>query len=199
MIFSLGGTGWGTRTIRYKNVRSPVANRREMSRLVYESLTCRLRLGFFGAFVNCHPRPLLGTHDQANRNEPGLAGNGLAGQIACCTNGGLVCHCTAMTSPCLVSSARAGRATRHYSFDSHQMATWTAQWGHRRPTSRREPHQFPDRRHRATVCALSACDINKSGGLAEKSSAHCEVIARAVSTKQTEDYYASRADATSEC
>ena len=53
-----------------ENVRSPVASRREMSRLFYESLTCRLRLEFFGAFVNCHPRPLLGTHDQANLNEP---------------------------------------------------------------------------------------------------------------------------------
>ena len=53
-----------------KNVRSPVASRREMSRLLYESLTCRLPLESYGAFVDCHPRPLLGTHDQANRNEP---------------------------------------------------------------------------------------------------------------------------------
>ena len=194
MSFSLGGTGCGTRQSGMKNVRSPVANRREMSRLLYESLTCRLPLEFFGAFVNCHPRPLLGTHDQ-NR----LAGNGLAGQIACGTNGGLVCHCTAMTSPCLVSSARADGAIRHYSYDPHQMAAWTAQWRRRPPTSRREPHQFTDRRHRATVCALSACDINKSRGLAERNSAHCGITARAVSTKQTEHSYVSRADAIRRC
>jgi hypothetical protein len=128
-----------------------------------------------------------------------LAGNGLAGQIARCTNGGLVCHCTAMTSPCLVSSARADGAIRHNPSDPHQMAARTAQWRRRPPTSWREPHQFADRRHRSTVCALSACDINKSGGLAEKNSARCGVIARADSTKQTEDSYVSCADATSRC
>jgi hypothetical protein len=170
-----------------------------MSRLFYESLTCRLLLEFFGAFVSRHPRPLLGTHDQANRNEPRLASNGLAGQIACSTHGGLVCHCTAMTSPSLVSPARADGAIRHYPFDPHQMAARTAQWRRRRRMSRREPHQLTDRRHRATVCALSACDINKSGGLAEKNSARCGVIARADSTKQTEHSYVSRADATSRC
>src|ERR1700757_2974920 len=85
-----------------------------------------------------------------------------------------------MTSPCLVSSARAGGAIGHYSFDPHQMAAWTAQWRRRPPASRREPYQFPDRRHRATVCALSACDINKSGGLAEKNLARYGVVASAL-------------------
>lgn len=170
-----------------------------MSRLFYESLTCRLLLEFFGAFVNCHPRPLTWHSRSSQPESTCLAGNGLAGQIACSTNGGLVCHCTAMTSPSLVLPARADGAIGHYPLGPHQMTAWTAHWRRCRAASRREPHQFTDRRHRATVCALSACDINKSGGLAEKNSARCGVTARTDSTKQTEHSYVSRADATSRC
>jgi hypothetical protein len=127
-----------------------------------------------------------------------LAGNHLAIQIACRTYGRLVCHCTAMTSPRLMSPARADGAAGHNSIGAHQMTAWTAQW-RRRAATRREPHEFTDPGHRPTVCAVPACDINKSGGLAEKNSARCGVMGCVDSTKETEYSYVSRADAATRC
>ena len=48
-----------------------------------------------------------------------------------------------------------------------------------RPVRRRQPHQFTDRGHRATLSVIPACDINISGGLAEKISAVRAVIVSA--------------------
>jgi hypothetical protein len=63
----------------------------------------------------------------------------------------------------------------------------------RRGVANRRDHSLvADRRHRAKISAVPARGINKEDGLAEKSSARCEVIA-GMSTKETEHYYVSRA------
>ena len=83
-----------------------------------------------------------------------------------------------MASPGLVSAARTHRGLIHDPFGSHQMATGATQ---RRPriANRREPQQVTDRGHRAKVGAIPARGINKSDGLAEKSSAQYDVVTKA--------------------
>jgi len=165
-----------------KNVRSPVASRREMSRLFYESLTCRLRLEFFGAFVNCHRVHYLAlTIKPTGMNPSRRQRPGGADRMWYQRRARMSLHRNDIAKFGVVRMNR--RRYSPLSFDPHQMAAWTAQWRRRRRTSRREPRQLTDRRHRATVCALSACDINKSSGLAEKNSVRCGVM-RADSTKQ---------------
>ena len=168
-------------------------------RLFYGTLTRRLRPPLFRAHVNRHSRPRLDNHPSGQWDRTCLAGIGPARQIACCTNIRLVYHCAAMTSPCLMAPARTAGAVRDYPFGPHEMTAWTAQRRRGRPAGRGEPHQLTDRRHRATVGVIPACDINKSNGLAENSSAHRGVAVRAGVSKQTEHSYVSRADTSSEC
>jgi hypothetical protein len=118
----LGRDGRWARQSDTQNVRSSVANRREMSRLLYESLTCRLRLEFFGAFVNCHPRPLLGTHikptgmNPFRRQQPGGADRMLyrwVARMSLCRNDiamfGVVRTSRRRCSPLFVRPASDGR------------------------------------------------------------------------------------------
>src|SRR6185312_3537663 len=104
-------------------------------------------------------------------------------------------HCAAMTSPRSVSPARTSRVIRHSPFGPHQMTAGATQRRRNRPGPRREPDQFTDRRHSATVSAFSAYDIKKSDGLAEKESR----VRGPDSAKQTEQSYVSRAGETSKC
>lgn len=186
-------------TIQYEKCTQSSRQSASAAALFYETLTCRLRPSAFWRTRQLPPRTRLDNHPSSHGNRTRLTGIGPARQIACCTHSRLVCHCAAMTSPCLMAPARTACAFRDYPFGPHEMATWAAQGRRSGPAGRREPHQFTARRHKATVGAIPACDINKSNGLAEKSSARCEVVDGADLPKQTEHSNVSRAEASSKC
>lgn len=178
MTFSLGQDGRKARQSNMKNVLSPASGRRGLSTRIHRTLTSRLRPKLLVAHVNRDVELQLGAHC-SNPPTPTRPGDvSPHRQIAVCARRRLVCHCATMASPGLVSAARTRRGLIHDPFGSHQMATGATQ---RRPriANRREPHQVTDRSHRAKVSALPTRGINKSDGLAEKSSAHCDVMAEA--------------------
>lgn len=141
----------------------------------------------------------LGPHRSSPRKWTRPARVGLSRQIALCTYHRNVYHCAAMTSPCLVASTRAFGTVDDYPFGPHQMTAWAAQRRRSCPPSRWEPHQFTDRRHRATVSVIPACDIKKSRGLAEKISA-CRLSTAGLGQAERPEYSEfSRAGNTTEC
>jgi hypothetical protein len=76
-------------------------------------------------------------------------------------------HGTTVTSPRLMAPARARGAIDHDPVGPHQMTTRATQRRRYRRLSRWELRQFANRRHKGTVSAIPACEINKSSGLAE--------------------------------
>ncbi len=168
--FLLEQDGREARQFNVKNLRTPATIRRGSPSGFYRTLTCDLHPKLLGAHVNCDFRPGRGAHPSRPPEATGDDGVSPTKQIALRAYRRLVCHCATMTSPGLVSAARANRGLVHDPFGSHQMAAWATQ-RRRRVADRWESNQFPDRGHRATVGAIPACGINKSDGLAEKNSA----------------------------
>jgi hypothetical protein len=159
-------------TIQCEKSTESGTDRRGLSTRIYRSLTSRLRPKLLVAHVSCDFELRLGAHRSSPPEPTRLDEVSLDRQIAVRAKRRLVCHCATMTSPGLLSTARTHRGLIHDPFGSHQMTTGATQ---RRPRVRNrwEPHQFTDRRHSATVCAVPARGINKSDGLAEKATC-CE-------------------------
>jgi hypothetical protein len=181
-----------------ENVRSPKAIRRESAGRFYGTLTCRLRPELPTSHIDCAPRHDLAFIGQARGNELVSHASACRGRSHCAPIAG-VCHCATMTSPCLMPSARTCGIVDDHPFGPHQMTAWAAQRRRDCPPSRWEPHQFTDRRHRATVSVIPACDIKKSRGLAEKISACGLSTAGLGQAERTEYSEFSRAGNTTEC